>query len=137
MAKRSFHGERILLVEDNVRLLRSMAFLLNILGFEVMTACDGADGLSALRSRIPDLIIADIEMPRLNGYEFLRSIRADKRWSCIPFIFSSEKYSLHDLTYALDLGANDYLPKPFDIHDVLEVIARTLPPSMEHLRKIV
>ena len=137
MAKRSFHGERILLVDDNARLLRSLAFLLQVLGFEVMTACDGADALNALQKRIPDLIIADIDMPHLDGYQLLRQVRADQRWSSVPFIFSSEKYSLNDLLFGLDLGANDYLPKPFDIYDVLEVIERTLPPTTQRLRKIV
>lgn len=137
MAKRSFHGERILLVDDNARLLRSLAFLLQVLGFEVMTACDGADALNALQRRVPDLIIADIDMPHLDGYQLLRQVRADQRWSSVPFVFSSEKYSLEDLLFGLDLGANDYLPKPFDIYDVLEVIERTLPPSIQRLRKIV
>jgi DNA-binding response OmpR family regulator len=127
MARRSFHGERILLVEDNARLLRSMAFLLQVVGCEVLTACDGIEALEILRMRTPDLIISDIEMPRLNGYELLRQTRIDVRWASIPFVFSSDKYSLDDLMYALDLGADDYLPKPFDIHDVLDTIERTLP----------
>lgn len=137
MAGRSFHGERILLVEDNAPLLRSMAFLLNIIGFEVMTACDGIEALDLLRIRIPDMILSDIDMPYLDGYELLRQVRLDVRWSRIPFIFASDRYSLDDLMYALDLGADDYLPKPFDIHDVLEVIERALPaPSLKHRRLV-
>jgi len=137
MAKESFHGERILLVEDNARLLRSMAFLLHVAGFEVLTAGDGVEALDILRKRAPDLIIADIDMPRLDGYELLRRLRADQRWSSIPFIFSSDKYDLDDLLFALDLGADDYLPKPFDIHDVMDAITRNLPVNTHRQRKIV
>jgi DNA-binding response OmpR family regulator len=137
MTGRSFHGERILLVEDNPRLLRSMAFLLHVIGFEVMTACDGIEALELLRMRTPDIILSDIDMPYLDGYELLRQVRLDVRWSKIPFIFASDKYSLDDLMYALDLGADDYLPKPFDIHDVLEVIERALPaPTIKHRRMV-
>jgi DNA-binding response OmpR family regulator len=137
MAGRSFHGERILLVEDNAPLLRSMAFLLNIVGFEVMTACNGIEALDSLRMRIPDIIVSDIDMPGLDGYEFLRQVRLDVRWSKIPFIFASDKYSLDDLMFALDLGADDYLPKPFDIHEALEVIGRALPPPSIKYRRMV
>jgi DNA-binding response OmpR family regulator len=137
MAGRSFHGERILLVEDNPRLLRSMAFLLHVIGFEVMTACDGIEALDILRMRTSDIILSDIDMPHLDGYELLRQVRLDVRWSRIPFIFASDKYSLDDLMFALDLGADDYLPKPFDIHDALEVIERVLPAPSPKYRRLV
>jgi DNA-binding response OmpR family regulator len=114
MVGRSFHGERILLVEDNAKLLRSMAFLLNVVGFDVMTACDGIEAL-----------------------ELLRQVRLDVRWSGIPLVFASDRYSLDDLMFALDMGADDYLPKPFDIHDVLEVLERALPePSIKRRRLV-
>lgn len=137
MVGRSFHGERILLVEDNAKLLRSMAFLLNVIGFEVMTACNGIEALDILRLRTPDVILSDIDMPGLNGYELLRQVRLDVRWSGIPFVFASDKYTLDDLMFALDMGADDYLPKPFDIHDVLEVIERALPEPSFKRRRLV
>lgn len=121
-----FHGEQILLVEDNARLLRSMAFLLTIAGFEVLTAADGTAALDLLHTYTPHLIISDIDMPEMDGYELLRQVRANALIAETPFIFASEKYGLDDLMYALDLGADDYLPKPFDFHDVMEVISRTL-----------
>lgn len=137
MVGRSFHGERILLVEDNAKLLRSMAFLLNVVGFEVMTACDGIEALEILRMRTPDIILSDIDMPKLNGYELLRQVRLDVRWSGIPLVFASDRYSLDDLMFALDSGADDYLPKPFDIHDVLEVLERALPEPTIKRRRLV
>lgn len=137
MVGRSFHGERILLVEDNAKLLRSMTFLLNVVGFEVMTACDGIEALEILRMRTPDIILSDIDMPHLNGYELLRQVRLDVRWSGIPLVFASDRYSLDDLMFALDSGADDYLPKPFDIHDVLEVLERALPEPTIKRRRLV
>lgn len=116
----------ILLVEDSTPLLRSAAFLLEVAGYHVLSASNGAEGLEALRRRTPDLIISDTEMPQMDGYEFLQKIRADRRWRKIPFIFISGKYELDDLMYGLDLGADDYVPKPFDIHDLLSAIERSL-----------
>lgn len=127
-----YHGEQILLVEDNARLLRSTAFLLTIVGFDVVTASDGQAALEALQTCTPNLIISDTHMPETDGYELLRQVRSNPLSSSTPFIFTSDKYELDDLMYALDLGADDYLPKPFDIHDVMEVIERTLVTEPRH-----
>jgi|SRR5690606_25022230 CheY-like chemotaxis protein len=127
-----FHGTRILLVEDNAPLLRSLSFLLTVLGCEVASASDGEAALESLRTYPPDLVISDIDMPGLNGYELLQRTRSHPATASIPVILTSDRYSLDDLMYALDLGADDYLPKPYDIHDVIDAIERTLPP--QHLR---
>ncbi len=121
-----FNGERILLVEDNARLLRSAAFLLTAVGFEVLTAPDGAAALDLLMTNTPSLIISDIDMPNTNGYELLKAVRACKRHAHVPFIFTSEHYELDDFMFALDLGADDYVPKPFGIYDLLDAITRTM-----------
>ncbi len=131
-----FHGERILLVEDNTRLLRSAAFLLTVAGFEVITAADGKAALKSLNIQTPQLIIADTDMPELNGYELLRQTRACPQWASIPVIFTSDKYNLDDLMFALDLGAADYVPKPFDIYDLLDAIKRTLPTLPDQGRRL-
>jgi DNA-binding response OmpR family regulator len=127
MARHNSHCGVILLVEDSVPLLRNAAFLLEIAGYKVLTATNGREGADILRRQRPDLIVSDIEMPEMDGYQFLQNVRADRRWRTIPFIFISGKYELDDLMYGLDLGANDYLPKPFDIYDLLDAIQRTLP----------
>jgi DNA-binding response OmpR family regulator len=137
MVKRSFHGERILLVESNTRLLRSMAFLLQVVGFEVMAAGDGVGALGVLGKRLPDLMIADIDLPGRGGYHLLQQVRANRRWSSIPVVVSSNSDNFDDLLNALDLGADDYLPKPFDIHDVMDAVTRNLPMNTQPLRNIV
>lgn len=117
----------ILLVEDHAPLLRNMAFLLQVAGFDVMTAANGEEALSALRERIPDLVISDVSMPIMDGHDLLRQVRSNSKWRKLPFIFASARYEMDDLVYGLDLGANDYIPKPFDIYDVLDTIQRVVP----------
>ncbi|MBC6938193.1 MAG: response regulator [Chloroflexi bacterium] len=118
----------ILLVEDNAPLLRNVAFILQMIGFKVLLAADGTQALEMLRCCTPDLIISDLDMPGLNGYGLLRRVRADQRWGRIPFIMISDRYDLPDLMRALELGASDYVPKPFDIYDLLDAIKETLQP---------
>lgn len=120
-------GSLILLVEDHVPLRRNLAFLLKVAGFDVAEASDGAQSLEVLRDCTPDLILSDVDMPNMNGYELLRAVRSHREWASVPVIFMSDKYGMDDLLYALDLGANDYVPKPYDIYDVLDAIQRTLP----------
>jgi DNA-binding response OmpR family regulator len=126
----------ILLVDDHLPLLRNMAFLLEIAGFDVISATDGVEALNILEDQTPDLVISDVKMPRVDGYGLLKAIRNDVRWHNLPFIFASAQYQLKDLVYGLDLGANDYVPKPFDIYDVLDSIQRTVPSLINEQRRL-
>lgn len=117
----------ILLVEDHAPLRHSMAFLLEVAGFDVVTAADGDEALRVLRRQTPDVVISDVNMPNVDGYELLRRVRTNAQWRKLPFIFASARYEMDDLMYGLELGANDYVPKPFDIYDVLDAIQRTVP----------
>ncbi len=117
----------ILIVDDYLPLLRNMAFLMEMTGFEVVTATDGHKALAALEKNHIDLIISDIDMPNLDGYGLLQVLRNDVRWHELPFIFASSHYELDDLMFGLEQGANDYVPKPFDIYDVLDAVQRTVP----------
>lgn len=122
----------ILLVDDHEPLLRSLAFLLDIAGFTVLTATNGVQALETLRQHTPDLIISDVSMPQMDGYELLSHVRASAQWQHIPFIFTSARYEMSDLLYGLELGANDYIPKPFDIYDILDAMQRTVPELIQH-----
>ena len=117
----------ILIVDDYLPLLRNMAFLLEITGFDVLTATDGQRALEVLEKHSVDLLISDIDMPNMDGYDLLHALRNDVRWHNLPFIFASAHYELDDLLHGLEMGANDYVPKPFDIYDVLDAIQRTVP----------
>lgn len=117
----------ILIVDDFAPLRRNLAFLLQIAGYDVITAENGAYALEALADERPDLVITDVTMPAMDGYALLNEIRARREWSHLPVILVSCSYALEDVTHALDMGASDYLPKPFDIYDVLDSIQRVAP----------
>ena len=117
----------VLLVEDHIPLLRNMGFLLEIAGFDVIMEEDGEQALKALGKQTPDLIISDVNMHNVDGFELLRRLRSSTQWRNIPLIFASARYEMEDLMYGLELGANDYVPKPFDIYDMLDAIQRTVP----------
>ena len=126
----------VLLVDDHLPLLRNMAFLLEIVGFHTLTAASGQDALDLMNTCSPDLIISDIDMPGMDGFEFLRAVRGDERWHGTPFIFTSTRYGLDDLLLSLDIGADDFVPKPFDIYDVLDAIQRAAPHLIHKPEKI-
>ncbi|MBI5667128.1 MAG: response regulator [Chloroflexi bacterium] len=119
----------ILVVDDNLPLLRNLAFLLKVAGFRVTTACSGERALEQLRRHTPDLIIADADMPGVSGFDLLGRVRADQRLHALPVILTSSRYTLDDFMLALDLGANQYMPKPFDIYDLLDTIKEMLLPQ--------
>lgn len=128
-------GSTILLVEDNTALLRNVAFILEVAGFEVLTAHDGAEALQVLKQRSPDIIVSDLNMPEVDGAQLLQTVRADSRWSCIPFIMVSARYGYDDLMHVLDLGADEFLPKPFDAFELIDAVHITLAET-PHLRRI-
>jgi CheY-like chemotaxis protein len=127
--KNHIDGSLILVVENHLPLLRNLAFLLQVAGLNVVTATNGEEALKVLKKQTPDVIIADTDMPTMDGYELLSLLRAHSRWNSIPFIFTSEHYSYNDLMRGLDLGASDYVPKPYDINDMLDAVIRVLPES--------
>ena len=126
----SVEGAFILVVEDHAKLLRNIAFLLQIAGMNVVTAANGEEAQQILSQNDADLVLADVDMS--NGYEILSNIRAERRNAATPFIAMSEKYELHDLMHAMDLGATDYLPKPFDAYDLANVVRDNLPDTNHH-----
>ncbi len=119
----------VLLVDDHLPLLRNLAFLLDIAGFRTLTATNGEEALNIINTCTcpPDLIISDVEMPFINGFDLLHNVRADSRWQHIPFILTSAAYGLEDMLHGLDCGADDFVPKPFDLYDMLDAIERAAP----------
>jgi len=120
----------ILLVEDDKALLDGIADLLEIsdIGYEVkvLTASDGVGGLNTLREQLPDLIVSDIMMPRMGGYEFLNHIRRNPNWLHIPVIFLTAKGTPKDIREGRLSGAELYVTKPYDSDELLELIQSQL-----------
>lgn len=127
----------ILFVEDNVDFRDSAARFLELKGFDVEVASDGLEGLEHLQRtlRLPDVIVSDISMPRMNGYEFFEAVRQKPQWKGIPFIFLTALDSRADLRLGWELGVDEYLVKPFRPEDFLAIIRRILNRTRE-LRSI-
>ena len=118
--------KNILIIEDDNNIRESIADLLSLRKFEVSQASDGVEGLHYAKASIPDLIICDIMMPGLDGHEVLKELRINKDTSNIPFIFLSAKTQKSDIREGMNLGADDYLPKPFKAQDLFRAVESRL-----------
>lgn len=125
----------ILIVEDNVTLLEGLKDLLEIAGYEVATAENGREALEMLNDITPDLIISDIMMPRIDGYEFQAQVRKRQELLGVPFIFLTARGGKADIRLGKELGADDYITKPFDEEDLL-VAVRSKLSRWEDFRRI-
>jgi DNA-binding response OmpR family regulator len=109
--------ETVLIVEDDPTMLRGLKDNFEFKGYRVLTAADGEDGLNAALNEKPDLIILDIMLPKINGYEVCRLIR--KEDLDMPIIMLTAKGEESDIVLGLNLGADDYVTKPFSIKELL------------------
>lgn len=122
---------KILLIEDNVEVRENTAEILELSGYEVVTANDGKDGLNMLKEITPDLIICDIMMPVLDGYGVLHIVSKNPSTAHIPFIFLTAKVEKSDIRKGMNLGADDYLTKPFDDIELLGAVEARLKRSKQ------
>ena len=113
MSKR---GARILVVDDELEIVRALERSLRAQGYEVSTASSGEEALESLRAYRPDVMLLDLGLPGISGLEVCRQVRAQ---SNLPIIVLSVKGAERDKVQALDLGADDYVPKPFGVDEVL------------------
>jgi len=104
----------ILVVEDEAHIRRVLEYNLKLDGFEVYLAEDGATGLKLARENSPDIILLDWLMPVMNGLQVLAELRADSSTEHIPVFMLTAKGMLNDVTQAIEMGADDYITKPFN-----------------------
>ena len=112
----------ILIVEDNDVMREGLDDLLTIEGFTVICASHGRQGLEKLEQTIPHLILADIAMPEMDGFEFFHAVRARQDWVTIPFIFLTARAETVDVIAGKDLGAEDYLIKPITREELMTAV---------------
>jgi len=117
---------KILIVEDELDIRENIQQILELKDFATITAENGWQGLQMAQKHQPDLILCDIMMPLLDGYGLLKTLRQDVTTASIPFIFLTAKAEHADLRQAMKLGADDYLTKPFQLDELLQVIATQL-----------
>ncbi len=118
--------KKILIIEDDNDLRETTTELLASDGFEVFAAPDGAAGIQLALRNLPDVIVCDINMPGITGYEVFNMLQQITTTSAIPFIFLSAKSSKEDILAGLHLGADDYITKPFEISDLVEIIKKRI-----------
>lgn len=118
--------KRILIIEDDVDVRNSIQDILLLEKFDVVTAANGKVGVILAQEKAPELIICDVMMPKLNGHQVLKTLRQDASTASIPFIFLSAKSTQRDYRHGMELGADDYLTKPFTPGDLLRAIATRL-----------
>jgi DNA-binding response OmpR family regulator len=132
----------ILVVDDQPDLLSNLGLTLESGGYQVLTASDGTEALSILQTQSVDLILADIAMPRMNGYQLYEQVRDNPQWLNIPFLFLTARTLDSDIRYGKELGVDDYLTKPIQPEDLLATVhgklvrkrqlGNTAPPPNNH-----
>ena len=131
-------GRTILVVDDEPDLLNAVRLYLEDEGYQVLTATNGEEALEKVRTRLPDLVVLDVMMPEMNGFEALQEIR---RVSHVPVIMLTVKGEEGDKVRGLSLGADDYVTKPFSQRELLSriqaVLRRAETPAFQPRTKIV
>ena len=112
----------ILLIEDNLPILENLTEYFEMEGYKTLVADNGKKGIELAREHIPDLIICDTKMPVMDGYEVLHLILHFKKTYEIPFIFSTSNSEKVDRIKALELGADDYIIKPFELEALMKKV---------------
>ena len=109
---------KILIVEDDLDVAEMLNAYFRVQGYEVFTVNWGEDGVRAAQTVLPDLMILDIRLPDIDGYEVARRVRSDRRTNEIPIIFLTEKRERVDRLQGFEVGADDYITKPFDVQEL-------------------
>ncbi len=123
--------QRILVVDDEPEAVELVEFNLKQAGYAVSTAADGAEALKKARSQTPDLIVLDVMLPEMDGFEICKALRLDGATAKVPVIMLTAKAAEIDRVLGLELGADDYLTKPFSPRELLlrvkKILARSAP----------
>jgi DNA-binding response OmpR family regulator len=114
--------KKILIIEDNQDIRESSVEILVLAGYEVLEADNGKIGVELAQQHLPDMILCDIMMPELDGYGVLYLLSKNRETSNIPFIFLTAKAERADMRKGMEMGADDYLTKPFDDMELLNTI---------------
>ncbi|MEO9892331.1 response regulator [Aurantibacter sp.] len=118
--------KKVLLIEDDLSLRENTAEILELSGYEVSMAPNGKIGVAIAKKDLPNIIVCDIMMPELDGYGVLKELSIDENTKHIPFIFLSAKTERSEIRKGMDLGADDYLTKPFEEEELLSALESRL-----------
>lgn len=119
-------SKRVLIVDDEPNIVISVEFLMKREGFEVSVARDGEEGLAAIRQQRPDLVVLDVMMPKLNGFEVCEAVRADPDLSGVRILMLTAKGREAEIKKGIELGADTYMPKPFSTRELVDKVKALL-----------
>ncbi|MFH1347956.1 MAG: response regulator [Candidatus Margulisiibacteriota bacterium] len=118
--------KNILVIEDEAAMAEAIKLRLEANGFAVSLASDGQEGLNKVRAEIPDLIILDVMLPKMNGFTLCRMLKFDEKYRKIPIIMFTAKTQQKDIKEGEEVGANAYITKPFKSEELLQKIKELL-----------
>ncbi len=126
-------NKQILLVEDDLYSSETLKFALEAKGHKVTLATNGRDALNMVNNEIPQLIILDIMMPKMDGYHFCRLLKFDTRFKHIPVIIVSSKIQDADRKLGLACGGDEYITKPYDLNMLINTVEKYLDSVIEEM----
>lgn len=115
---------KVLIAEDEPNIVESLSFILDKAGFDVRLAGDGESAFQAAADTPPDVMVLDVMMPRMNGFDVLRQLRAHPTLHALPVVILTAKGQAQDRRTAMDAGASAFITKPFSNADVVETVRR-------------
>ena len=118
--------KKIVIADDEHKIIMTLEYAFRKAGYEVHIARDGSEVLDILEKETPDLLLMDIMMPKVDGYTTLETLKKNEKWATIKCIFLSAKTSPEDIKKGLQLGADDYITKPYSIKKLLERVENLL-----------
>lgn len=118
--------KKILIVDDETDIVESLKFVLDASGYSCYTAFNGEDGLKLAKELVPDLMILDVMMPKINGYKISRLLKYDNKYKNIPILMITARSQEEDKLIGEETGADEYITKPFDLDDVLKTVDKYL-----------
>ncbi len=121
---------KILIVEDDLSINTALQFLMEQYGYEVLTATNGEDAIEAVMKYLPDLILLDVMLPGIDGYEVCEIIRLNPKWQKTKIIFLTALGNIENIAKGMLLGADDYITKPFSNNTVKEKVKKLLSDSI-------
>jgi len=114
--------KKILVVDDEVDLVKTVQFSLELEGYKVLVSHNGEDALTQARKEAPDLILLDIMLPKLDGYKVCRLLKFDEQYKHIPILMMTAKTQEKDKLMGKETGADEYITKPFDMDELMEKV---------------
>ncbi len=119
-------GKKILIVDDEQDIVETLKFILEAHGYTCFCAYNGEDGLNKAKEIMPNLIILDVMMPKINGYKISRLLKYDSKYKDIPIIMVTARSQEQDKLIGEETGVNEYISKPFELEEILAAVKKYL-----------